>query len=199
MYWRVRKVGPEQMFKQYGVHVGLAFSVLVNLILITTRPATPKVSPEIKMSFEEFAKTVTRHLLDTSYITYSDSTVSLLNGELAPPVIEGLKRDDILPKNEQDLLARAKDLSTKRQVSAVKIEKVMPGELDPRGLLPVEVKGVFIIQSTEESGPPGPVPFDFKYTIGGRMNQDGTPMMMADGHTPMPCISNFQDASPKSQ
>ena len=31
MYWRVRKVTPDMLFKQYGLHLFLAISLLVNV------------------------------------------------------------------------------------------------------------------------------------------------------------------------
>ncbi|MGH9550614.1 MAG: hypothetical protein ACRD3W_14640 [Terriglobales bacterium] len=197
MYWRIRKIGPEQIAKQYGVHAGLIFSVLVNVVLITTRPAMPKVAPETKMSFEQFAKTVTQHLLDTSYITYTDSTASLLNGELAPPVIALMRQQETLAKSNEELRAIQKKLEESQQVSAVKIEQIIDSDLDPNGMLPVEVRGIVAIHSAEETGPAGPEHFDFKFLVGARPGPDGKPLMMADGHTPMPLVARFEDASPK--
>ncbi|HEY9719811.1 MAG TPA: hypothetical protein V6C69_20190 [Trichormus sp.] len=195
MYWRVRKTSPEQIARQYGVHAALGVSLLFNLILYTTRPAIPKVSPEIKQSFEQFSKQVTEHLLDTSYISYSDSTLALMQDELAPAVVKQLQASEMLAKSNDDLRATAKTLAEERQVSAVKIKSVDASELTPSGMLPVEVKGLVAIHSAQESGPTGPVPFDFKFLIGGKAGADGKPALASDGKTPLPVVANFQDAS----
>jgi len=199
MYWKVRKTSPEQIARQYGVHAALGISLLLNLILATTRPAMPKVSAELKVSFEQFAKQVTEHLLDTSYISYSDSTVALLRDELAPAVVKQLQDSEMLAKSDDDLRATAKTLTEERQVCAVKIKSIDPSELTPNGMLPVEVKGLVAIHSAQESGPTGPVNFDFKFLIGGKVGADGKPAYAADGKTPLPVVANFQDASTKPQ
>jgi len=199
MYWKVRKTSPEQIARQYGVHAALGVSLLFNLILFTTRPAIPKVSAELKVSFEQFAKQVTEHLLDTSYISYSDSTLALMRDELAPAVVKQLQASEMLAKSDDDLRATAKTLAEERQVSAVKIKSIDPSELTPTGMLPVEVKGLVVIHSAQEAGPTGPVPFDFKFLIGGKVGPDGKAAMAADGKTPLPVVANFQDASTKPQ
>lgn len=195
MYWKINKITPDQLFRQYGAHLLLIFAGLIIVILIATRPSTPKVSGEMKLGFEEFAKAVTMHLLDTSYISYTDSTFALMNGELAPSVLNKLRQQETLAKNEDEIRATAKTLSDSRQVSAVKIERIVTSELDPRGLVPVEVSGVVAIHSADESGPTGPVPFDFKYLIGVRIAPDGKPMMGPDAKTPVPMVTDFQDVS----
>ena len=197
MYWRVRKITPEQIARQYGVHAALGASLLMNVLLITTRPAVPKISPEIKVGYEQFARQVTQHLLDTSYITYADSTLDLLKDELAPNVVKQLRAQDMLAKSEDDLRSTAKTLIEQHQVSAVKITESVPSDLDQNSMLPVEVKGLVAIHSAQENGPSDPVHFDFKFKIGGKVGQDGKPMMSPDGKTPVPCIVEFQDVSPK--
>ncbi len=90
MYWRVRRVSPEQVVKTYGVHACLAVSLLVNGFLLITRPNPQKqVSGEMKTNLDVFARNVTQHILDTSFISYESSTRALLPtgavpGELAP-------------------------------------------------------------------------------------------------------------------
>ncbi|HEY9772311.1 MAG TPA: hypothetical protein V6C81_00720 [Planktothrix sp.] len=197
MYWRVRKVTPEQIARQYGIHAALFVSVLFNVILFTTRPAAPKVAPEIKVSYEQFARQVTQHLLDTSYISYADSTLALLRDELAPGVKKQLIAQEMLAKNEDDLRSTAKTLIEQHQVAAIKITECLPSDLDQNGMLPVEVRGIVAIHSAQESGPSDPVHFDFKFKIGGRAGPDGKPMLSSDGKTPVPCIVEFQDVSPK--
>lgn len=195
MYWRVRKLAPHQMAKQYGVHVALIFSVLTNALLILTRPATPKISLDSKTYNIQFAKTVTQHLLDTSYITYAQSTMALINDELAPPVVFQLRKGEMLAKSNEDLRAMVQQLTTQRTVSAVKIDEIKDYDLTPQGFMPVEVKGLVVVHSAEEASPA--VPFAFKYIIGAKTKQDGSMMMMADGKTPAPLVIQFQDISPK--
>lgn len=199
MYWRVRKLSPDQMVRQYGVHVGLVVSVLVNLLLIATRPQVPKVSAEAKQGIEQFARTVTQQLLDTSYISFKTSTMALLEGELDPHVVNNLRAQEMIAKTQDELNATAKELTDHRQVSACKIDEVIMGELNNKGLQPVEVKGVVAIHSAEETGPSGPVPFDFKFLIGAKAGPDGQPLMASDGKSTIPMVAEFQDASPKPQ
>jgi len=171
--------------------------VLLNVLLVTTRPAVPKVSAEVKMSYEQFAKQVTQHLLDTSYITYADSTLALLKDELAPNVKKQLIAQDMLAKSEDDLRSTAKTLIEQHQVSAVKISECTPSELDQNGMMPVDVKGMVAIHSAAETGPAEPVQFEFKFKIGARVGPDGKALMTEDGKTPLPCIVEFKDVSPK--
>jgi hypothetical protein len=196
MYWKIRKVSPDQVVRQFGIHVVLFVSLFANLILFTTRPAAPKVAPEIKMTFEQFAKQVTQHLLDTSYITYRESTQAL-DGELAPKVKQILMSQDMLAKSNEELIATERSLRESRQVSALRIADILDSDLTPDGMLPVEVRGQVAIHSAGEGGPTGPVGFDFKFLIGGKASPDGRPQLMADGKTPQPIIVQFQDMSQK--
>ncbi|MBZ0185640.1 MAG: hypothetical protein K8F91_05255, partial [Candidatus Obscuribacterales bacterium] len=95
MYWRVRKISPEILLKQYGVHIILAASLFFNFILIISRPKTAAVPLELQTNFSDFAKQVTTHLLDTSYITYMDSTMQL-QSELSPKVLRYLQAKKLL-------------------------------------------------------------------------------------------------------
>lgn len=169
MYWRVRKISPEQFVRQYGIHMALALSLLVNLFLATTRPHKSLVAPEMKKSCEQFARTVTNHLLDTSYITYESSTDALMdpnNPELASNVVEALKQQELLAKTPEEFSAIARSAKQERRVSAVRIDEVNVGEPDKNSFVPVEVKGVVAIHSAADTGPSGPVPFHFQFTLG---------------------------------
>src|SRR6185369_16742793 len=102
MYWRVRKVGPEEMLRKYGPAVLLSVSVMANIILIATRPDPKKIVPgDVKVEFDHFARGVTRHLLDTSFISYASSSNDLQE-ELHPKIIEALKQREMLPKNDDE-------------------------------------------------------------------------------------------------
>lgn len=196
MYWRVRKVGVDQIVRMYGLHALLVVSVLANLLLVATRPDPKKfISTEQKTGFENFARTVTQHILDTSYISYSSSTKALIGtgsepGELSKTVIDGMKKQELLAKTWDELKATQKTLEDQRQVSAVRIDEVTQGELEnvtlgqaQVPLVPVVVKGVVAVHSAEEQGPSGPVPFRFKYWLGTVNN------------TTKPIVVQFQDLS----
>jgi hypothetical protein len=190
MYWRIRKIGAEQIVRQYGLHTLLVISVLANVFLVATRPHSAPVSAEVKRNFEQFARNVTNHLLDTSYITYESSTAALIdpkNPELGDDVVQILRQQDLLAKSPEEFAAQARTLKEERQVSATRIDEVVAGEPDPNNhsYVPIEVKGVVALHAATDAGPAGPVPFHFKYFIG--INQK----------TQAPIIAGFADLSPK--
>lgn len=167
MYWRVRRVSPQQMIAQYGVHVALVISLLANALLFFTRPNTKGMSAETKVDFDQFARRVTQHLLDTSYISYAQSTAALINGgELAPNVIAALRQSEMLFKTDEEFQATLRMLKQQRKLVAVRIDSVQVGEPAQGGLCPVSVAGEVAIHSAEESGPGEPVPFRFQYMVG---------------------------------
>jgi len=194
MYWRIRRVSPEQVVKTYGVHAFLAVSLLVNAFLLITRPNPQKqVSGELKTNLDVFARNVTQHILDTSFISYESSTRALLPtgkvpGELAPPVVALLKSREQLPKTLEDLRATARTLESQRQVSAVRIDSVTQGEPDDKSLVPLDVTGVVAIHSADESVSGNPVPFRFVFKVG----------MAANPQNPeqkRPIVVEFRDMS----
>ncbi|MEZ4488592.1 MAG: hypothetical protein R3C24_03715 [Cyanobacteriota/Melainabacteria group bacterium] len=167
MYWRVRKVTPEMLFKQYGVHVFLVISLFLNLILFVTRPKKETMTQEIQTNFKDFAKDVTTHLLDTSYITYLDSTREL-HSELGPNVITKMKQSGLLPRTDQEYKAINLELQKSRQVCTLKFDRIEVGEPDPKRnmLVPVQVAGVIAIHSSKETSPSQPQPFSIQYWVG---------------------------------
>lgn len=190
MYWRVRKHTPKEMLRLYGVHVALAISIFCNLFQLATRPNLNKfVAPEAKVALDAFARKVTEHILDTSYITYEDSTTSLINNELSPPVQQILQQQQALPRNIAELKATAKTYAAQRRVSAVRINQVdvLEKDTDKYGRIPVEVSGVVAVHSAEESDP-GPVSFKFRFTLG-YSTKDPKALLVA----------NFQDLSPPAR
>ncbi|HEY9868118.1 MAG TPA: hypothetical protein V6D08_02835 [Candidatus Obscuribacterales bacterium] len=183
MYWRIRRVSPEQVARQYGVHAVCAVSILLNVLLIATRPNPKKeVGAEMKTNLEQFARNVTQHILDSSFISYEQSTLALLGnnmtpGELAPQVVKQMKANEQLPKTIEDLKATARTLEAQRQVSAIRIDGVVLGEPDERGLVPIQVAGQAAIHSADESVSGTPMPFRFVYKVGmwGPPNQPEVP------------------------
>jgi hypothetical protein len=186
MYWRVRKYGAQEMLQQYGVHMALALSVLMNIFLVATRPNPNKaVSAEIKADFDSFARRVTQHILDTSYINYSSATNSLIDsssGELAPSVVASLRQKGQLPSTREEFQASLKDYTNSKRVCAVDINDVRVGEKDAQGLIPIDVTGRVAVHSAAEDFP-GPVPFHFRYRVGVRPN------------TSTPIVGTFDDLS----
>jgi hypothetical protein len=173
MYWRVRKYTPQEMFQQYGVHVALVISLFFNFFQLVTRPNPNKDLPaSVKSDFDQFARRVTEHILDTSYINYEVATNSLINnatGELAPPVIQDLRKKGLLPASREEFQASLKSYADSKRVCAINVKEVRQGDKDAQGLIPVDVSGVVAVHSAEESYP-GPVPFHFRYRIGFRPN-----------------------------
>ena len=66
MYWKVQKLGPEQLLRSYGIHILLAVSVIVNGVLWLSLPKTNKMSSETKQSIDVFVRQVTTHLIFSS-------------------------------------------------------------------------------------------------------------------------------------
>lgn len=167
MYWRVRKITPEMLFKQYGVVVVLAVSLFFNFLLIATRPKKQKMDQAMHTDFKVFAKEVTTHLLDTSYITYLDSNEKL-HSELVPKVVRKLKASGLLPKSRQESKAINLELQKSRQVCSLRFDRVSVGNPDPKqnNLVPVEVEGIIAIHSSKETTPSQPQPFNLEYWMG---------------------------------
>jgi hypothetical protein len=186
MYWRIRKYGVAEMFQQYGLHLAVLISVLLNIFLIATRPGPNKgVSTEVKTDFEQFGRRVTQHILDTSYINYQSATTSLMDpqsGELAPPVVNIMRKRGLLPNSKEELQASIKAFGDSKRVCAVNVQTVRVSDPDSQGLIPIDVTGVVAVHSAEESYP-GPVPFHFRYRVGYRR-----------GST-TPLVSDFADLS----
>ena len=127
MYWRIQTVTPEQMMRQYGVHIALVVAILLNVLQFFTRPNTRALDTSRKQDFAEFARKVTRELLDSSYITFEQSTMALMQRDLATNVKTQLMQTDKLPKSADDMKATIKTLTDQRQVSACRIAKANGG------------------------------------------------------------------------
>jgi hypothetical protein len=164
MYWRVQKVGPEQLIKLYGVHILLGLSLLINAFLWLSRPSKPTMPNEVKQDVEKFARIVTTNLLDTSYITCQENMINLKD-ELAPTVAQNLQQAGVLPKSEQDLRALVMDMTERKQICAVRIDQVKTGDPDASGCIPVRVTGVCAIHSAAETGERN---FTFQYLLGSK-------------------------------
>jgi hypothetical protein len=155
-----------QLVKKYGIYVGLTVSLLLNVLLIATRPNLSKVvGAADKANFEQFARTVTSQFLDSSYISYGANTLALMSGELAPSLRDKLQADGTLPRSKEEIAATERELSAKREVTAVRIDSVDLGEPDSNSFVPADVKGTVAVHSADESGP-SEQNFHFKLLIG---------------------------------
>lgn len=190
MYWRVRKISPEQVAKTYGVHAICIVSVLANLVMFSKVQPSRALNSEQKTNFDAFARNVTRHILDGCFVTYEASMYQLaMNGtkaELSPPVIGALSQAEIIPSNMDNMKAIAKQLKESKSVTQVSIDDVKMDEPNGKGLVPIEVGGRVVKMSAE--GLMGPNPFRFKYLVG-----------MRGGESPIPVVAEFQDISGQPQ
>lgn len=198
MYWRVRKLSLSEIVEKFWIHAALIVSVCLNIMLIASRPNLKTMVPkDLQANYEQFARTVTAHLLDSSYISYKDSTNALLTGELAPPVIKWMRDHELLARNQGEADATAKTLYDQRQVSAIRIDNVIQLEPDRAGApIPVEVRGCVVIHSAQDNGPTDPVPFHLRYFMALRPNpeEQGKPLLDQYGK-PVPYVVNFQELS----
>lgn len=189
MYWRVRKVSPEQIAKTYGVHVVCIVSVLLNLILVSSNLAKAnKLSTEQKVNFDTFVRDVTRHLVDTSYLTYENSMIQLAykqKPELSPQVFKMLMQagpqgeDPAIPPSLERLKGMKRQLESSKCVTAVSLDNVKIEEPDSKGMVPVLVEGRAV---KHDAGGVFELPFRFRMLVG----------TYSDG---IPVVAAFQDAS----
>ena len=194
MYWKVRKLSLKDMALQNWVYVALVVSALLNLLFIAIRPSVSKgMNGELKANYDVFARQVTNHLLDTSYITYKNSTQLLTSGELQPLVVEGMKKTALIAKNSEEMEATYKSLYDNRQVSAVRIDQVdVQQPPSPSKPIPVDVTGVVAIHSAQDSAPTNPVAFHFHYDMALRPGEKGEAALGPDGK-PLPMVVGFRE------
>ncbi len=166
MYWRVRRIGPEQIVRQYGVHAALIVSVLFNLFAMTKMNPSKAVTTEQKNSFDKFARLVTAQLFDANYLTYEDSMLALMGSELGPSVKAQQVQTGILPKTAEEMKAIGREMRDKKSVSCVRIDSLDLGQQDSQGLVPIDVKMQVITHTAE--GVNGPLPFKLKFLMGQR-------------------------------
>lgn len=163
MYWRLTKITPQQFLQHNAVHIALAASLLVNFFQLVTRPKQDKLPQQMQQSFVIFAKQVTSHLLDTTYLTFLESTQAL-DQELAPKVKIFLKQKGLLAQGAE-LGAMAIQLKRSRQVCAIRFDRVQMSDPTPDGMIPCIVGGKIAVHSSDESGP-AEQDFCFRYHIG---------------------------------
>ncbi len=181
MYWRVRKITPEQLLRQYSIHIIVVVSLFGNLIQFISRPKKEVVTNQMKNDFGVFAKQVTTHLLDTSYINYTEST-SRLQGELSDAVKIKLRQDGVLPATVEEMKANLMEFTKSRRVCAMQFKTVELKDPTPQGMVPVEVQGVVAVHSADESAQQ---PFHLAYMVG-----------LRKGDPPVPVVVQMQELAP---
>jgi hypothetical protein len=195
MYWKVRKLTLKDMLMQNLTKLILVFSVFLNVLLIATHPSPNKgLTKDLAANYKAFAKQVTQHLLDTSYVSYRQSTAELLSGELDHAVIEGMKQRELLAKSADEVDATYKKLFDNRQLSAVQIKDVAVGTPPPGKPIPVEVRGMVAVHAAD-SGITNPVPFHFHYDMALRMGDDKKTPLLGEDKKPLPVVVGFREVT----
>lgn len=188
MYWRVRKISPEQVAKTYGVHAVCVISVFFNLIMLSKVAPSNKLTTDQRINFDTFARQVTRHMVDGCFLTYEASMYQLAfagaKAELGPEVIKGLVQAGVIPPNADEMKAIGRQLKDTKSVSQISIDdvKIEEPSASTKGLVPIEVAAKVVKHSAE--GVMGPDPVRFKFLVGQR-----------GGDTPTPVVAAFQDIS----
>jgi hypothetical protein len=161
MYWKIQKVGPEQLVKTYGLHVLLLASVILNGVLWLSIPKK-SMSAETKMGIDVFARNVTCHLIDSSYITCQKNLMDL-RSELAPDILNRMIQGKELPANESEVQGMVRETTEHKRVCSVRIDSVKVGDPNAQSMIPVRVEGVCAIHSADETSERN---FAFQYLIG---------------------------------
>jgi hypothetical protein len=152
MYWRIRKITPDLVVKRYGVYAVLIVSLLANIGLYTRVSTAQGMSSVQKTDYDRFARQVTQHLFDATYLTVEDSMLAL-NNELGPVAQQKLRQSEIIPKSDEDMHAISRQLADTKSVSSVKFDNCTVG--DPltqgnyKGMLPVDLKVEVLVHDTD--------------------------------------------------
>lgn len=176
MYWRIRKIGPEQIARQYGVHAVLIVSVLFNVAMFTKVAANSKNVPAtLKSDLEKFSRDVTTHLFDANYLTV-EASMSSLKTELMDtkqyPCYSNMVRLGLIPPSADELRAVVRQMDEAKSVSCIKFDEVKlvnePGPTTPP-IMQVTAKVV-----VHDSQGVRPAAFKIQYTIGMKQDKSGT-------------------------
>jgi len=135
MYWRIKKIRPDQIARQYWVHAALVVSVLFNVGIGTKLAANSKgLNGGMKTDFENFARNVTLHLFDANYLTVNDS-MAQLKGELHGPCYQKMVQMGLIPPSPEELRAVERQMNESKSVSCIKFDEVKlanePGPTTP--------------------------------------------------------------------
>lgn len=151
MYWRIRKITPEMVARQYSVHAILIVSVFFNLILLSKVASAKALSGTQKDDMQRFAKSVTQHIFDANYLTFPESMTALCDahsGELFGPASAKLRGDGTIPRDSDELKAMTRQLSESKSVSCIKFYGVDVGNSDAKGFVPIDVRMKVVVHDT---------------------------------------------------
>ncbi len=141
------------------------------------------LAQETKAKLNRFARSVTFHLLDDSYTTVESSQLALANTELAPELTAEMKKQNLIAATAEKLQDRVGKLASIKQTTDVRIDEAYPLEPNRRGLVPVRVKGMVTVKSTNLSA--SSKRFDIEYLIGFN-KQTNEPMVAMVSGLPVP-------------
>lgn len=161
MYWRIKKIGPEDIARQYGVHAALIVSLLFNVVGMATKANANKVSNSVKVDYDRFCRQVTQHIFDANYLTAAQSLTELQN-ECHPQVLAQLRQGGALPTSNEELKAIVRQMDESKSVSCVKFDSVTVGEEDRNHYLPVRVAGVVVVH---DAAGVRPHQFNLQYVV----------------------------------
>jgi hypothetical protein len=152
MYWRIKKITPEIIARQYSIHAFFIVSLLFNLVLFSKLGPAKALNGGQKDDMGRFARQVTQHIFDANYLTFPDSMRSLVDsssGELFGPALAKLRSDGTLPKDSDELKALTRQLQDTKSVSCIKFYGVEVGNPDGKSsFVPVELKMKVIVHDT---------------------------------------------------
>lgn len=116
--------------------------MLAAVVLATSSCANIKLRPKVKSEFGDiptFAKTVTTHLYDKNYQTYTASQTALTT-EMTEAALKKARSLGLAAKNANDIKAQAKTLD-KAGAGTVTLTSVDEDAPTEQGFVPVIVKG----------------------------------------------------------
>lgn len=166
MYWRIRKIGPEQIARQYGVHAVLIVSVLFNVMLFTRMSPAKGLTGDQKVDCDRFCRQVTNHLFDANYLTVVDS-MNALPTELQPAAIQRFVKLGLIPPTADELRAVARQMDESKSVSCIKFDSVSVGEQQPGKPLQVDCKFQVVVHDSQGVRPSA---FAARYYLGTKVD-----------------------------
>jgi hypothetical protein len=182
MYWRIQKIGPEQIARQYGVHAVLIVSVIFNAAMFTKVAANSKNVPAtLKTDLEKFSRDVTTHLFDANYLTVESSMASLrteLMDNKQYPCYSSMVRLGLIPPSADELRAVVRQMDEAKSVSCIKFDEVkLVNEPGPTTAPIMQVSAKVVVHDSQGVRPAA---FKIQYTIGMKQDKSGsqTPIVL---------------------
>ena len=165
MYWRIRKIRPEDVTRKYGVWAVCAVSVLINIIVIADKIQHAKVvTSEQKANVADFARQVSLHFFDATYLTIADS-IRALSQELSADAYNRFVRGGDIPATPELIKAVAFEMTEAKSLSAIRYDSIDVGEeMNSQGYVPVSLR--LTVAQYGAEGFSGPKYFSCRYLMG---------------------------------